>query len=346
MSMLSPTAESSILAGHAMKPVMRGGKKFLQISQNSRRTLTNCARRFEFTKLYQHPRQYEKSLAADAGTAIHEGYQEYLTSRDEQKAIWALMRSYPTERNYDPYDDRSLEACFATLQAMIEYRELVTYELARIKKFDGTIVPAVEVPFEITLSNFELPNGWGVQYIGFIDCVLFDRFADRYIVVDIKTHRNRREDLTGEYKFHGQTVPYGLVIQHITGEALNLFDVAYLTAFVDLRSPRPQLYKFTKDKEAIQDWIIKLVLDLRHLSDYIKLDHFPRTEGGCITFNTACQFLDVCASRNKDVIQRYFLLGQEGEDRMNEDVARVAQRQVAPRPEAWIKFDVEIPVTL
>lgn len=306
----------------------RAVQQQLNISHSSTGTLTGCARRFEFYKFYDHPPRVQ-TLASSAGTALHIGYQDYLIHGDKDQATWQLMKHFPVKYNWDASDDRSLEACIATLDMMIAAAVTAEFEVAHIKTRHGVLMPAIEVPFEIVFSNVILPNGMGVSYVGWMDAILYSSFLDRYRVSDIKTHRDRKQDRTSEYKFAGQLVPYGMVLQHILQKSLTQFDVMYIDTFIDILEPRVAEYTFSKGQAAIEDWLLTLLLDIQKLKTYIELDHFPRTRHGCRFFNSPCQFIDFCESRDRAKLQRIFLLNADPEPPTAWD--------------PWVKFEIELP---
>lgn len=269
-----------------------------------------------------------------AGTAIHEGYQKYLETHDKAASTWAFMRAFPVHLNWDSSDDRSMEACLNTLDALINASITAEYELSTIKTLQGVLMPAIEVPFEIEFPGLVLANGMTLSFIGYIDMIMYSRFYDMHGVVDLKTHRNNRSDLTANYLHHGQMIPYGLILNHVLGKSITRFNVIYASAFIDILEPRVETYEYEKTQADIEDWITSFVIGIKNLNEMLKLDHFPRTENGCLIYNKACTYLDICKERNKDKLQSILLCGEE------------------PRPskrdefEPWIKIQLSLPVDL
>lgn len=309
--------------------------EFLRVSYSSLNTHSSCERKFEFNKLYPRKDGFNSSYAGDVGTALHKGYQDYLIHGDEDKALWEMASAYPYELEfYQDKEDRNLEACTSTLMEMIESSALEEYELAEIvrpltdaEKIDlnlaqaegrlldyteaGRVVPAIEVPFEIRFKNLVLPDGRGVAFVGFMDAIMRNKWNDQYLTMDIKTHRRTLKDATASYLYSAQQVPYGIMIEHILGKSVELFDVLYYDCFVDLMNPRCTPYQYEKDSTDIQEWLTNTVLTLQRIQQSMEMDYFPRTGGGCLSFNSACYFLDICQSRNKQMIEAYLLEGEE-----------------------------------
>jgi hypothetical protein len=169
----------------------------------------------------------------------------------------------------------------------------------------------VEVPYviEFTDTPFPLP----VYHVGLIDCILFDRIEQRYMVVDIKTHRDNTTDMSARYEFDEQTIPYGLVLEHILGHPVEQFVVGYLSCYIDLAEPKVRLYDFVKGQDAIKDWFLGQCIDIKHIAYYFKNQWFPRAMNGgvCMAWRKRCAFLDVCGYREPKVLSMML----EGEPR-------------------------------
>ena len=163
---------------------------YLRVSYSSLNLADTCLRKFEFNKLYPRRARDPDAFAADVGTALHHGYQDYLIHQDLDRAIWMLMRDYPYMQEFDQrFDDRSLEACISTLEEMTYEANMTEWELVNIRKPDGNIVPAIEIPFELRLKGIVLPDGRGVAFTGFMDAALRHLGTKLIRTMDIKTHR-------------------------------------------------------------------------------------------------------------------------------------------------------------
>lgn len=286
--------------------------EFLRVSYSSLNMADSCLRKFELNKLYPRRVRDPDQFAADVGTALHHGYQDYLIHQDLDRAIWMLMQDYPYLDEFSQRDDyRSLEACIATLEEMTHEAKMHEWELMSIRKPDGTVVPAIEVPFALRLNGIVLPDGRGVEYTGFMDAALRSLVTGAVRTMDIKTHRRQREDATAKYKYDSQQVPYGIVLEHLTSNVVEQFEVLYLDCFVDLVNPRVQLYPFYKDSTDLQEWLINTVLRVQRIQRGLEMDYFPRADGGCMNWNRPCYFLDVCESRDRDAITEWLLMGEE-----------------------------------
>lgn len=308
---------------------------FLRLSYSSLNLADTCLRKFEFNKLYPRRVRDSDAFAADVGTAMHHGYQDYLVNQDLDRAIWMLMKDYPYMGEFEQrFDDRSLESAISTLEEMTHEAGMTEWELMSIRRplhederaanvaaqemnhplpydWSGVVVPAIEVPFALRLKGIVLPDGRGVEYTGFMDAALRHRGHGAVRTMDIKTHRRAIADATPKYKFDSQQVPYGIVLEHLTGQPVEEFEVLYLDTFIDLVSPRVQLYQFRKDSEDLQEWLINTVMRVQRIQRGMEMDYFPRTDGGCLSWNKPCFFLEVCQTRDKAAITEWLMMGED-----------------------------------
>lgn len=305
---------------------------YLQHSYSSAKCLSGCARMWELNKQFQHPGRTFESIALTAGTLLHECYQEYLVFKDVDRGLWHLARNYPHLEVWDSGDDRSWEALMATFLAMVECDVTSNYRIAEIKCPDGKIRPAIEVPFELIFDGVVLPDGRGVSFIGYIDCIMIQILTGRPKTLDIKTHRSWTRDRTALFKYDTQQIPYGIALEHLLGNVVESFDVEYLDCFIDICEPRADLYTFTKNQTGVQEWLISRVLQIKQLIQYMQMDFYPRTDGGCMIYNRPCKYLDICESRDKTFIQSYLLM----------DAEPVVRDPIEP----WIQGIIEIPKEL
>jgi hypothetical protein len=285
---------------------------YLRVSYSSLNVFSSCERKFEFQKLYPQRNRDREMFAADVGTALHHGYQDYLIHGDRERATWLYMTDYPYELEYQQTNDyRSLEAGLATLEEMFDAVAMADYELAQIRKPDGEVVPAIEVPFEIRFKGITLPDGRGIAFVGFIDAIMRNLINGRFRTLDIKTHRRALHDATAKYRFDDQQTPYGLIVEHIQGKPIDEFEVLYLDSYVDILEPRVQLYPFARDREEVQEWLLNKVMQLQRIQRGAETNYFPRTSGGCLFYNKPCYYLEACQSRNRDMVEAFLLNGEE-----------------------------------
>lgn len=304
-------------------------KEYFKVSYSSLNLLATCMRKFEFNKTYPRRIRDSDQYAADVGTSLHKGLQDYMVHANEDSAYWQVMKSFPYFWEYNQTrDDRSLEAALYTLDEMIFKMDMSDWELMEIVKPDGSIVPAIEVPFEIRLKGLDLPDGRGVAFTGFMDAAMRHRSHGLVRTLDIKTHRRAREDATPVYKYDSQQIPYGIVLEHVQGNPVEEFEVLYLDSYIDIVEPRVHLYPFMKDSTDIQEWLINTVMSVQRIQRAMEMDYFPRTDGGCLSWNRPCFFLDVCQSRDREGIIEWMIGESDIEERVETQPWIVAEIDV------------------
>lgn len=286
--------------------------KHLILSHSSLDVLHSCDRKFEFRKMYGTSNDREEAFVTEVGHALHAGYEMFLMCREdhpdirERKAIHAMCMRYPyqLEATTKNSSQRSLEACYNTLMAMLSNDRLTGCEVIYIKTKDRVERPAVEVPFAMKVMNspFPLP----VFYVGFIDCVLYDRMAQKYIVMDIKTTRRYIKDYSARYEFDEQCIPYAIVLEQLLEKPIEALDVAYISVFIDLEEPKVQVFDFHKPPQYVRDWHRGLCMDIDRITQQYNAQWFKRTSSGekCIGWGTACFFLDYCMTRDPEVASK------------------------------------------
>lgn len=279
-----------------------------RVSYSSLGVAQSCSRKFELQKMYQHPERGFESIAMSAGQALHEGYQNYLIHRDLDRALWTLGLSYPHTNCWDEFDDRSWEACMSTLIAMIEHGNDSEWDVAYIANSKKETVPAIEVPFEIELRGLNLPDGRPISYVGWIDAIMERYNGQEYRTLDIKTHRDRRADRTAKFLYDSQQVPYGIAIEHALGRKIDGFSVNYLDCFLDILEPRIVPHEYNKTHEDISEWLLGTVMQVERIIKQAEMDLFLRADHGCMFYNKPCKFLDVCQSRDREIIQKVLLV--------------------------------------
>jgi hypothetical protein len=300
-----------------------GEKAKIRVSYSSLATFESCPRKFEFQKIYPKvARNQDDNYAADVGKALHAGYQEYLTSKDRDSATWQFMLHFPFQGEFQQSNDyRNFDASLATLDEMMDYIQMDEFRLAQIKKPDGTVAPAIEVPFEIEFKGIEVlpceryPFGATFSVIGYIDAIMQNLMTNHFRTVDVKTSRMKLNDSTGKFKFDGQQVPYGIVVEHVSGQPVESFEVIYFDCYIDLLEPKVNLYKFLKTGLDIQEWGMNKVIQFQQIAQFIGADYFPRTDSGCMFYNSPCRFLEPCQSRDyKGLLAWFGMDGQIVED--------------------------------
>jgi len=306
----------------------------LRLSHSSLQTFRSCARKLEFRKF--HPTMTkDESLDGEVGHALHVGYQHYLVNQDRDAAIFAMLQRYPVHLNSNPSNPKSVEACYPTLNAMIDSGAFLEYEIAEIKCLDGEVRKAIEVPFQIDLTGFDLginsnnlSHTIPIIYVGFIDAILYDKVLSEYLVIDIKTTRWHLDDMTPVYHFDEQCIPYAIVLERILGRSLDNLTVKYISVYIDIEKPKVTPYEFKKTRIDIEDWARGLLIDLQMIKMYYQMGWFKRSPSSCVTFNKVCPHFGLCNQRDHTAIARHLTLDQKP----------YVEEEIIP----WIKLDLEL----
>ncbi len=278
---------------------------------------------------------FTPSLAGDAGNALHAGMQHYMLTGDRDSSVWRFMQSYPIALCKSVNDQRSLQACYATLLAMMDAKGFEQYTLARIEH-NGVNKPCIEVPFAINILDgmgqpfvIKMPDGEPryVQYIGYMDLILYDAFADTYIVCDIKTTRKGRDDYTPYFKYDPQCLPYALVLERMLGRSFDNLLVKYFVAYIDIMEPTAHMYAFPKNRTHVDEWAQDMAIKLRQLRMYSEMHWFPRRGLACDTFGI-CSHFDYCDERDPAIINDYL------------EMSKPANQRQRPPFDPWLQMDL------
>lgn len=294
----------------------------LELSHSSCSSLHSCPRKIEFRKIYNNSRR-DESYAAGTGSAMHAGIQKFLETGSQEDAIWAMMRKHPMAFQKSFSDAQSLDVLYATLMSAINWHKLEQFELAKIKKPDGTLVPAIEVPFKLCIKDYPFYDDGGcipIDYIGYMDLIMYDKLEDKYVVWDIKT-TTKDVDLFPSFAFHEQCLPYGLVLESILGnDATKGFDVAYWSVLKNIFTPRNKFYEFYKTENDIQEWLRGYLLDLQAIRQYYNMGWFPRRGNACLAWSRPCNNFDFCESRDPKTIEMMLAQDPEQKESMTHNI--------------------------
>lgn len=288
-----------------IKPVTYPRIDKLEMSNSSCGSLHSCPRKIEFRKFFNNSRR-DESYATGTGSAMHAGIQTYLETKDQEAAIWAMMRKHPFHFQKSFNDAQSLDVLYSTLMSAINWYKLDQFELAYVVKPDGTKVPAVEIPFCLRIKDYPFYADGGkidVDYIGYMDLIMYDKIEDKYIVWDIKT-TVKDTDQYPLFAFHEQCLPYGLVLESLLGnEYGNGFEVAYWSVLKNIFEPKNKYYPFYKSADDVQEWLRGYILDLAAIRQYYNLGWFPRRGSACMGYNRTCVNFDFCETRDPKTIE-------------------------------------------
>lgn len=302
----------------------------LDLSHSSRGSLHSCPRKLEFRKMYASSRR-DESKATGSGKAMHEALQSWIVDRDVEKGLFELVWRYPIQFQKSPMDANSLESCVGSYLNAIRSDIFDEWEVAYVVKPDGVKVPAVEVPFKLRMQVDFFGNGkmvW-INYIGYIDLIMYNKLEDTYAVWDIKTS-TKEGDFVTQFTFDEQCLPYGLVLQTLLGlDYTRGYEVGYWVVKLHAVDTYEKLLTFTKDGKDVADWIRSYLLDIYMLQAYNKLGFFPRNGSSCSSWNRQCYWFDLCDTRDYNYLEA--MIAAENDTLDNTD-----------RPEPWVVIDLGV----
>ncbi len=277
-----------------------------------------CERKFEFLNIYDKRPPRESGYAASVGTALHDGLQAWLIARAEKKnpdvayahGFMAMMQSFPwNDEAEQAQSTRTFEKTCALLNELIHNPIWDSWELMRIEGYGW----AIEVPFLIkhtSVGTFRLKNTGELCMFatqGKIDFILRNIHTGKIRTWDLKTTVTPAHLIQSEYKFSGQQVGYGQVLQASLG--ISLYDLScwYLVGRFSASDP-PEVIpvEMKKDEDSIDDYWFAKIDRLNKMKFNAERGWFPRRNGGCNSYKNECSMFSICPSRDYELIELWF----------------------------------------
>lgn len=269
----------------------RTGKPILEISHSGLNTLGSCPRKWAFRKaVVQFNEARDSGIAADVGSAMHEGVQEYMRTGNTDTALEALALHHPIELpDNTKHHEYSLEASTISLLHTIEHGGLDEYELATFIK-DGREVPATEIGFLVEIEMDYVM----IHLRGFIDLVLLRRIDNAFMAVDIKTMTTHSAaNLETKYRFDWQCTSYGIPLQGLLGVE-GKFHVAIMGIIQSDRDPEVVMQPYVRTQHDVDEYYYYLLDKCAQIQRYWIAQRFPRDPKSCISFGRTCFFYQHC----------------------------------------------------
>lgn len=278
----------------------------LVLSHSSLSSFHSCARKLEFRQFYGTPHEREDNYAGDVGNAIHRGFGTWLATEDETEALFEFACHFPYELEFlkAGQSTRSFEAAFGTCEALINSSFLRQFKVIQIETLNHGKRFGIEVPFALQITGSPMPIP--VWFVGYVDCVLYSEHKDQFIVTDLKTTRQWSDDPSAKFQFDQQTIPYGIVLEHMLGRTIEEMTVAYLYTYIDVTEMKVKLLEFKRTMDDLLDWKRGLFETVDRIAAFYKNSWSPRASNGdtCVSFNRPCQFHEICCYRRPDVLGR------------------------------------------
>lgn len=261
----------------------------IRLSHSSIDTLLTCERKFQLDKLLVTDIERDETEHTVFGKAFGAGIATYLTTQDQDMALYQAWLSYWPELETDK---KNQARCFAAIMAAFPYldRLLEDYEVA---EFDDK--PAVELSFRMNIN----PRYY---FVGHIDTVLRNRWTGMHYVFECKTTGMQLHDLSPLYKNSGQALGYSIAIDRIVGEAQSAYGVIYFVAQL-ARDYKATIHVMPYDKTLLDrlNWFLTLGLDVARLERMAELNVYPKRGAACLKYNRPCKYFGVCGLQGFDI---------------------------------------------
>lgn len=262
------------------------------LSNSSCVTLHKCPRKFQLYRL-KTPLSSAQESRVDLifGSWVGNGIQEYMISKNLDKAYWKMFSSSP-DNPMDEDGERSKKTFSHAMLAIDKFAalwesELMDYDLVTLP--NGT--HAVELGF--ILNCFD-----GFSYRGFLDALLIHKVSKTLVVMESKTTKfnNIHEAV---YKNSGQGLGYSLITDTIA-ELLSVNGVQVNSSW---RVFYPvwkagvgewEVFDFPKSNKQRIMWLKNLLRDISHITEYAEDDNFPMHGESCYDYFRPCEYFEVC----------------------------------------------------
>jgi len=293
--------------------------RLILLSHSLLNTYSFCPRKFEFTTIWNRTIPNENSYAADVGTALHEGLQEYLIAKKcganfdtaQTKATLRFLKYFPWDgAKKQKTKTRSLGECLVLLDHMIKDPQWDDWEPMRLEGDNGY---SVEVPFIIEYPEMDFAKDgitYQFAYQGKIDLIVQNRKTKEVKTIDIKTTVLNKDSLEAEYYHSGQLVGYEQVARMMQSpenrQSNGQFSVTYAVYIFTPYGPDSANIVIEKARAALMDYEKNLYEMMYQIKRAIMNDFFPRTNRGCNIWGSACVYFPICKRRDKDYIHKWF----------------------------------------
>lgn len=260
--------------------------RFLRVSYSSNLDFHACPRYYQLNKL-EAPRiqSYQDNVTFAYGHAVGEGIQQYLITRDINKAIWAAFLFWDTD--YADADEKRAKSFPEAVAALLMLHELCEdglledYEVAYFNE-----KPAAELSFRIKFIH--------TTYRGYVDLVLRHRITGELLILELKTSSATWVNHYA-YKNSAQAIGYSVILDKIAPGTTS-YSVLYLVQLTKLG--KFEVFEFPKTLHQRALWIKDRLWDEQVLvgmaQSYGNYGIWPTHGESCTRFGKTCQYMDSC----------------------------------------------------
>ena len=253
----------------------------MRLSYSSTTILQRCPFLYEATKIrdltgeeeYQ-PEDGDTNYDLAYGKTLGVGFQKLLsTEGDVDAAIFSAACAY----SFWESDKKCFEGIVHAILDLAETFPFAQYEM---------LLP--EAAIRIDLGE----KDW---WCGFVDGILKDKETGKYLILEVKSCGQNRQDLTPLYQNDAQGLGYSVVLPHLMGSMAS-FDVLYLVAHLPGKQWIPQLktYTFHKTAQMRLEWLVSLMLDYEQYCRYRTMQFWPKRGQNCMSYGRACELFGIC----------------------------------------------------
>lgn len=259
-----------------------------RLSYSSSITLHRCPRKYQLYKLGAQGVEEEENATLAFGHAVGTGIQSTVEGKSQEQVVWDMFLAWDADLFVEEVKAKKSfwNAVFAIerFKAIANLTILKDYELAYFEDAQGNPLPAVELSFRI-----HLPNGF--TYIGYVDIVLRHKVTGEFMVLELKTTKNRNVD-EAMYKNSAQALGYAIVLDVLAPHASD-YKVMYLVYKSTDREMEPFVFNKSFTQRAL--WIQQLLIDIEQIERYEEIGIYPMRGETCMDYFRRCEYYGTCS---------------------------------------------------
>lgn len=256
----------------------------IRLSHSALEILNSCEQKFEIERFFIGSKAEETNPDFIFGKAYGAGFQEYLVTKDIDKAIWKIFLSF------DPWVEKDSKQFWKIIHALVVNTDKIDkfLEENELVYFHGAA--AIELGIRILIDDT-------FYYVGFIDAVVKNRLTGKYGVIECKSTASHLYEIEPMYRHSGQGIGYSIGLDTIVGAELADYDIIYPVLQYPSRLAAEPIIHFLRFEKNLLDrlqWFITLQLDVDRIKTMFQLNHFPKRVSACLAFNRVCPHYGTC----------------------------------------------------
>jgi len=265
------------------------------LSHSSCVLLHTCPRKYELYKMMKTPPR-ERDVHTDFGTLVGYGVQRLLVTGSLQQTYFDMFLSWDGDLFSAQGENRDKKNFWFALVAIDKFKIVCETLLAEydIVRFEDEA--ATELGFSISLVA-------PFKYRGFVDCLLIHKRTRRFAVLETKTTKFSKVH-EAQFRNSGQGLGYSIVTDVISSKlglpVSDSFDILYL--IYKTSSMEWEELPVSASHSERANWIRSLLIDVKHISEYVEEEYFPMRGESCYDYFKPCDYYEVCQMSNKYLI--------------------------------------------